>query len=215
VAAYRFLDTPASGAQELLSGPQHATLERMRAQAVVLLVQDTTFLDDGTTQPKQGMGTVKIKVREEDLLHPPVAVALERMHLGVLGLKVWQRPAQPVAHERHRQPLAAQESSRWLEGDQRACEVQHRCPATLGVNVAERAGELHAWVLEAMRRVPGARAAFSIRAPGHRRLANGPEPRSLWEDRQQARAAGSLTAEVTRQPPDRRGKPPAAWRSHG
>jgi hypothetical protein len=62
VAAYRLLDNPVIGEQEMLSGPQHATLERMRVQELVLSVQATTFLDDGTTQPKQGMGTVQIKV---------------------------------------------------------------------------------------------------------------------------------------------------------
>jgi hypothetical protein len=49
VAAYRFLNNPDIGAQEMLSGHTHATLERIRAQAVVLLVQDTTFLNYGTT----------------------------------------------------------------------------------------------------------------------------------------------------------------------
>jgi hypothetical protein len=200
VAAYRFLDNPAIGEQEILSGHKRATLERMRAQEVVLLVQDTTFLDDGTTQPKKGMGTVKIKVREEYLLYPTVAFTPERMNLGVLGLKVWQRPEQPVAQERHRKPLEAQESYRWLEGYQLACEVQQRCPDTLVVTVADRAGDIHEWFLDAMRRLPGERAEFISRAKCNRRLAKGQEPHYLWEELQKARAAGSITIEVTRQP---------------
>ena len=60
--------------------PRHATLERIRAQEIVLLVQDTTFLKYGTTQPKAGMGTVKIKTREEYLLHPTVVFTPERIH---------------------------------------------------------------------------------------------------------------------------------------
>jgi hypothetical protein len=72
------MDEPAS-----LSGHPPATLERMRAQEVVLLGQDPTFLDDGTTQPKQGRGTVKLKVRDASLLHPPVALSAERVRLGV------------------------------------------------------------------------------------------------------------------------------------
>jgi Transposase DNA-binding len=111
VAAYRFLDNPAIDEQEMLSGHTHATLERIRAQEVVLLVQDTTFLDYGTTQPKQGMGTVKIKVRDEYLLHPIVAFTPERGNLGVLGMTMWQRPEQPVAQERHRKPIEEKESS--------------------------------------------------------------------------------------------------------
>jgi hypothetical protein len=48
------LDTPDLGVQERLSGHTHATLERIRAQEVVLLVQETTFLHDGTPHPKAG-----------------------------------------------------------------------------------------------------------------------------------------------------------------
>jgi transposase-like protein len=80
VAAYRFLDNPDIGVQEILSGHTHATRERIRPQEVVLLVQDTTFLHYGTTQPKAGMGTVKIKKREEYLRHATVAFTPERVN---------------------------------------------------------------------------------------------------------------------------------------
>jgi hypothetical protein len=94
------------------SGHTHATLERIRAQEVVLLVPDTTVLHDGTTQPTQGMGTVKIKVRDASRRHPTVALTPERMHLGVLGMTLWQRPEPPVAQERHRKPIEEKESYR-------------------------------------------------------------------------------------------------------
>jgi Transposase Tn5 dimerisation domain len=167
---------------------------------VVLLVQDTTFLDYGTTQPKSGMGTVKIKVREEYLLHPTVAFTPERMNLGVLGLKVWQRPAQPVAQERHRKPIAEKESYRWLQGYQLACEVQQNCPNTLVVNVADREGDIQEWFLDAAGRTPGERAEFIIRAKCDRRIAKGKDASYLWEEMQKARAVGSITVALTRQP---------------
>jgi hypothetical protein len=146
------------------------------------------------------MGTVKVKVREAHLLHPTVAFTPAHLNLGVLGLKMWQRPEPPVAQERHRKPLAEQESSRWLEGYQLACEVQHSCPDTLVVTVADREGDMHEWFLDALRRLPGERAEFIIRATCNRRIANGKEPRYLWEEMQQARAAGRMTVELTRQP---------------
>jgi hypothetical protein len=194
------LDNPAIGEQEILSGHQHATLERMRTQAVVLLVQDTPFLDDGTTQPKKGMGTVKVQVRKEYLLHPTVALTPERMNLGGLGLKMWQRPERPVAQERRRKPLEEKESDRWVAGSQLACEVQQSCPETLVVSVADREGDIHEWVLEAMQRLPGERAEFISRAQCNRRLAKGKEPRDLGEEMQKARAAGRITIALTRQP---------------
>jgi len=71
-AASRVLDNPAIDLQGMLSGHKQATLARIQTQDVVLFVQDTTFLDYGTTQPKAGMGTAKVKKREEYLRHPNV-----------------------------------------------------------------------------------------------------------------------------------------------
>jgi hypothetical protein len=200
VAAYRFLNNPDIGVQEILSGHTHATLERIRTQEVVLLVQDTTFLNYGTTQPKAGMGTVKIKTREEYLLHPTVAFTPERVNLGVVGVKVWQRPEQPVAQQRKSKPIEEKESYRWLEGYRCACEVKQVCPATLVVNMADREGDIQEWFVEAMRQEPDQRAECIIRAKCNRRLVPGAAQRYLWAEMQQTPALGTLTIELARQP---------------
>lgn len=116
VAAYRFLDNPMVGFTEILSGHKEATLERLRSQEVALLGQDTSLLNYGTLQPKAGMGTVKERTCNEYLLHATVAFTPERVHLGVLGAQLWQRPEQPVGRERKRKPIEEKESYRWLEG---------------------------------------------------------------------------------------------------
>ena len=59
---------------------------------------------------------MKEKVRDEHLLHTTVAFTPERVNLGVLGAKLWQRPEEPVAQERARKPIEEKESYRWLEG---------------------------------------------------------------------------------------------------
>jgi hypothetical protein len=200
VAAYRFLDNSDIGVQEILSGHTHATLERIRTQEVVLLVQDTTFLNYGTTQPKAGMGTVKIKTREEYLLHPTVAFTPERVNLGVVGMKVWQRPEQPVAQQRKSKPIEEKESYRWLEGYQDACKVKQACPTTLVINLADREGDIQEWFVDAMRREPAQRAECIIRAKCNRCLAPGAAQRYLWAEMQQTPALGTLTIELARQP---------------
>jgi hypothetical protein len=68
------------------------------------------------------------------------------------------------------------------------------------VNVADREGDLHAWFLDAMRRVPEERAECIIRAKCDRRRATEPAPRYVWEVMQKARAAGRLPVDLTRQP---------------
>jgi hypothetical protein len=200
VAASRFLENPAIGEQELLSGHKHATLERIRTQEVVRLVQDTTCLNYGTTQPKHGMGTVRVKTRKEYLLHTTVAFTPDRVNLGVLGMKVWQRPEQPVAQERKRKPIEEQESYRGLEGSQLACAVKQTCPAPLVVHVADREGDIQEWFLHARRREPEQRAEYIVRAQGNRRLAPGSAQRHWWAEMRQTRALGEMTVELARQP---------------
>ena len=187
------------GCETILSGHHQATLERRRRQEVVLLVHDTSFLNYGTLQAKVGMGTVKETVRDEYLLHATVAFTPERVNVGVLGAKLWQRPKQPVGRERKRKPIEEKESYRWLEGYALACEVKQACPQTVVVNVADREGDIQAWCLDALGRPGGERAEFLIRAKCNRRLATGTEPRYLWEVMQRARPLGRITFELSRQ----------------
>jgi hypothetical protein len=200
VAAYRFLNNSDIGVQEILSGHTHATLARIRTQEVVLLVQDTTLLNYGTTQPKAGMGTVKIKTREEYLLHLTVAFTPERVNLGGMGMKVWQRPEEPIAQQRKHKPIEEKESYRWLEGYQEAYKVKQACPATLVVNMADREGDIQEWLVDAMRREPHQRAEVIIRAKCNRRLAPGAMQRYLWAEMQQTPSLGTLTIALARQP---------------
>lgn len=199
VAAYRFLDNPAVGVPEILSGHKAATLERIRSQAVALLVQDTSFLHYGTLPPKVGMGTVKERNGDEYLRHTTVVFTPERVNLGVLGAKLWQRPEEPVAHERTRKPIEEKESYRWLEGYAVAWEVQQACPQTVVVSVADCEGDIQEWFLDAMNRPTEDRAEFLMRAKCNRRLAPGAVHGYLWEERQAARPLGKLTFKLSRQ----------------
>ena len=88
-------------------------------------------------------------------------------------MKVWQRPAQPVAPQRKRKPIAEKERYRWLEGYQGACKIKRAWPATLVVNIADREGDIQEWLVDAMRREPDQRAEWIMRATCHRRLAPG------------------------------------------
>jgi hypothetical protein len=199
VAAYRFLDNPSVGFAEILSGHKAATLERLCMQEVALLVQDTSFLNYGTLQPKVGMGTVKERSCEEYLLHTTVAFTPERVNLGVLGAKLWQRPDEPVAHERARKPIEKKESYRWLEGYALACEVQQTCPQTVVVSVADCEGDIQEWFLDAMGRAGEERAEFLIRAKCNRRLAQGARHDYLWDEMAAARPLGKSTFRLSRQ----------------
>lgn len=199
VAAYRFLENPSVGCEEILSGHKQATVERVRAQEVAVLVQDRGFLSYGTLQPKAGMGTVKERTCHEYLLHATVAFTAERVNLGVVGAKLWQRPEEPVAHERARKPIEEKESYRWLQGYALACEVQQACPQTVVVSVADCEGAIQEWCLDAMNRPAEERGEFLIRAKCNRRLAEGRRHEYLWDEMAAARPLGKITFKLSRQ----------------
>lgn len=68
------------------------------------------------------------------------------------------------------------------------------------VNVADREGDIHEWVVDALRRPSEARAEVLIRAKDNRRLATGQEDSDLWTARREAQPLGCLTFALARTP---------------
>jgi hypothetical protein len=198
-ATYRFLSNERMKAEEILEGHSQATVQRIAAEPVVLIVQDTTFLEYIKDVVGKGMGTLRETSREEHLLHPSVAFTPTRVNLGVLTHRFWQRPEEPVGHLRAQRPIEEKESYRWVLGYDTACEVQRQCPETLVVSVADREGDIHEWFLAAAERDEEERAAFVIRAKCNRRVAAQPQDTYLWEALRAAPVLGRTIIEVAAQ----------------
>jgi hypothetical protein len=199
-AAYRFLHNERVEAVDILDGHSRATLQRMACEPVVLILQDTTFLEYVKDKARHGWGTLRRTVKDEYLLHPSVAFTPERVNLGVLGHHFWQRPEEPIGHQRKHRPLEAKESHRWLRGYEFACQVQRHCPQTLGINIADREGDIHDWFLEATNRPDPERAAVIIRAKCNRRVQGTPTDSYLWETLGQTPELSTLTLELPPRP---------------
>src|SRR5262245_44470962 len=117
-----------------------------------------------------------------------------------MGLKVWQRPDQPVAQQRQRKPLAEKASDRWRAGYHCAWAVQQACSAPCVVNMADRAGDIQEWLVDVLRREPGQRAEWLMRAKENRRLAPGAAQRYVWAEMQRTCCLGTRTIDLARQP---------------
>jgi len=198
-ATYRFLSNERITAEEILEGHGQATVKRIAAEPVVLIVQDTTFLEYLKDGVGKGLGTLRETSREEHLLHPSVVFTPARVNLGVLTHRFWQRPEEPVGPLRAQRPIEEKESPRWVLGYDTACEVQRRCPETLVVSVADREGDIHEWFLAAAERAEEEQAAFVIRAKCNRRVAAHPQDTYLWEALRTAPVLGRTTIEVAAQ----------------
>ena len=197
-SAYRFFDNARVGFDEILSGHKEATLGRIAREEMVLLAQDTTFLDYGSKEAV-GLGTLKRTRSEHYLLHPTVAFTPLRANLGVLGADFWQRPEDNVAHLRHKKPIEEKESYRWLKSYELACEVQRQCPDTLVLSVADREGDIHEWFLLAQNKPLEERAELLVRAKCNRRTQKKDGEYSyLWDEMAGCRVMGKLVIRTPR-----------------
>ncbi len=170
MAAYRLLSSEAVTMEHILDSHFEQTVERCRAERLVLAVQDTTTLNyDGLSQTSGlddlgggGKGSSGI------LAHVGVAVNAAGRPLGMFEADAAFRRAQ------------GKDSTRWVDGLDRAQELAAACPDTRVVTVCDREGDF--WGLISRAEETG--AALLVRASrGSKRrvaLASGGEA-GLWD----------------------------------
>ncbi len=188
-AAYRFFDNPSVTPEKVLAPHRDATLERIRQQEVVLLVQDTTELD--YTRPHervQGGGPLNWEERIGFFNHTILAVTPERLSLGVVDATIWGRdPDDPNKNDRRKQvPIEEKESYRWIEGYRTTCAVAAQAPATTVVSVSDREGDIYELFVEAQPAGTQRKAEWIVRACQDRRLSERADAggwcyQKLWE----------------------------------
>jgi hypothetical protein len=177
-AAYRFVDNEHVTFLSVLSPHRDATIERIRAQTVVLIPQDTTELD--LTRPHEIMvraGPLNDSARVGFHDHVSLALTPERLALGVVYAKVWARD--PVAFEkdadqkraeRRAKSIEDKESVRWIEGYRSVNEIAQEASRTHIVSLSDSEADIYELIVEA-RAVEGVRkASFIIRACQNRAL---------------------------------------------
>lgn len=155
-AAYRFFDNESATPEMVLQPHFERTRERMGAQSVVLLIQDTTELD--LTRPHQqvqGAGPLRSPSQRGALLHPLEAFTPDGTPLGAVWAAMWTREEEPeVLSRKEKQrlrrnsPVEAKESFRWLEGLRAAREVAQEVPQTTCVCIADSEADIYELFVE-------------------------------------------------------------------
>ena len=192
-AAYRFFANERVAAKKILQPHRQATLKRIRQQATVLIVQDTTELE--MTRPEQKVGgPLNWETQIGFLDHVLLAMTPERVPLGVVDANIWARDLEDFHKRRDRghKPIEAKESYRWLQGYQHACAVAQAAPETRMVCISDSEGDIFECFAEAAAEdaagavdATGGKADWIVRSGQDRRLASG---------------NASLVEEVTRSP---------------
>lgn len=195
--AYRFLNNDRVDFDEIMSGHRQATLDRIGSQDTVLAVQDTTFFNFARHATDKGMGTLKQKESDQQLLHVSIALTPERTNLGVLEATLWQREEKDDHYHRRQVAIENKESHRWLSHFQRACDIQRTHPDTHIVCIADREGDIHEWFQMAQETPLESQASYIIRAKSNRRVDLGDgDYTSLWDRFHGAHPLGHYALEV-------------------
>ena len=204
--AYRFFENESIAPHTIRQAHHRATLARVRSQAVVLAIQDTTALNYSTHPQTQGLGPLGSHSEKTIglLLHSTLAVTPTGQPLGLLHTAVRARDpkARGVARQRHRKPVAQKESQKWLDRLSACQALAAECPDTILVNTTDREGDLYDLFAQALALTGGPRVHVLVRSRHNRRLQD--RELRLWEAVGRAPLAGQLKVRV-----GRRGEQPA------
>lgn len=194
VAAYRFFDNDKTSFQQILKAHYDATVKRIASVPVALLVQDTTENDEINDLGPKGIGTVRDTQKIERRLHPTIAFTPNKICLGVVNAKYWERLEKSPRKERRNKGIDEKESSVWVESYQASCALQGNVPDTLLVNISDREGDMYEMFSEYYEHKYPVRAQFIVRAAQDRRLSGTDE--KLFEHLENADKLGEVEVEV-------------------
>jgi hypothetical protein len=179
-AAYRFFDNDRVTFDKVLAPHVERTLERMGAQPVVLLVQDSSEID--LTRPAQdvvGVGELD-GPRRGVLLHEMHAFTPDGTPLGTVWADCLNR-VDGVSHadaadkqrDRKRTPIERKESVRWLSGLRRGRAIADRLPQVRCICVSDSESDIYELFAEPRREREGGPAVdWLVRACQDRALAS-------------------------------------------
>lgn len=149
-AAYRFFDNSDVTFDRILEAHAQATQQRVAAQSVVLMIQDTSEFDvTRPTQQVKGAGPLDGSQRRGLLLHAMHAFTPDGTPLGTAWAKVWARTegrtscAQQTRRARERVPIEQKESYRWVQSQQHAQRWAERCPETQLIVIGDSEADLY------------------------------------------------------------------------
>ena len=137
LAAYRFINNEKVSADKIIHPHSSATLERIKEENTVLILQDTTEIDFTGRDSLADMGYLSSVHSKGFYLHPSIAVTPDKRCLGVLDINSWVRKEIGISKENKRlnKPIEEKESYCWLNGYEVANNIAISAPNTTIVSV--------------------------------------------------------------------------------
>lgn len=195
-AAYRFFDHRQVNLPAVLKGHYEASVQRARAERVILAVQDTTELNYSAHPATEQLGPIGDGAKHQVglLMHETMLYNLEGTPLGLLDVQCWVREDERVSDHRRR-PIEEKESYKWLKSFAAASRLQAQCPETQVVSMGDRESDLHELFVQAQE--DEHRTKLLVRVCQDRRLV-GSEAGFLWGHLQGQAAVAAMELKVPR-----------------
>lgn len=201
-AAYRFFNNRATDMQVILKGHKESTIDRMKSNARVLAVQDTTTLNYTGHHSTNGLGPIGTKKDPSVglILHNTMAFTEEGTPLGLLDVQCWARKPCEQTAKRKDAPIEQKESYKWLKSYRAACEAQALCPDTTVISVGDREADIYQLFAEAQRTPGGAKLLVRAAQSRKRKVAGTEtEPETfLWDKMSGMKSAGEVLLHIPR-----------------
>ncbi len=150
-ATYEFWENRHVKASKIIEAHKKATIEKLKAEKVVLAVQDTTELEFPPKKGRRGLGSISKQGAEGLKVHNVLAVSGEGIPYGLLKQKVWARVKvrKGKGYVERKRKIEEKESFRWIEGLR---EVQEAIPEDIEViTVCDREGDIFELLAEPLR----------------------------------------------------------------
>lgn len=192
-AAYRLFGNEKVTKEKILKSHQKLTLERMKSQKIVLVIQDTTYLDFTKHKNKKDIGP--IGTEEQDiqglLMHTALAETVTGLPLGILCQDIWVRSSEETGHRKKRKelPIEEKESNKWLKSLEESEKL--RPQDTTFVTICDRESDIYEFFVKARE----LDSKILVRAAQNRKLSG--ETSNLWEHLESQALKGKIEIEVT------------------
>lgn len=152
-AAYRFLAHERTSMDALLAPHRQATIDRLRREKLVLVVQDTSSLNYTAHPAMDDIGPIGTKRDGPQglMLHTAFTVRPDGLPLGLLDVQCWarDRAAFGKKHKRKSTAIEHKESYKWLRPLPAIGEAARQCPGTRLVVVADRECDIYEYMCHA------------------------------------------------------------------
>ena len=200
-AAYRFFDHDRTTMDKLLEPHCKATIDRMRHEPVVLVVQDTSTLNYTTHRAMQGIGPIGTRVNGPQglMLHNTLAFRPDGLPLGIVNIQPWSRDPEKFGDKKNpKAPIEDKESYKWIRSLSAIRDAADQCPNTKMIVTADRESDIYDFLVAAEEK----KLDVLIRAKESRVLDDSDQ--RLWPHMETLPEAGRIDLNVPRH-----GKDPA------